>query len=701
MFQIDNLCALASTYLEPEQVKQIQQAHKFGEKAHKGQKRRSGEDYIFHPLAVAGILAEMHMDHQTLIAALLHDVIEDTKHAKEEINETFGSEVAEIVDGVSKLTQMHFDSPEEQQAQNFRKMIMAMAEDIRVILVKLADRLHNMRTLGVMPPEKRRAKARETLDIYIPIAQRLGMNKMRLELEDLGFAAYHPMRYRVIKNEIKKARGHRKEIVKQIKQSIKRRLRQEKMSARVVGREKHMYSIYRKMRQKDLPFDEVYDMYAFRIVVGSVDMCYRVLGAMHNLYKPLPGKFKDYISIPKANGYQSLHTVLFGPYGVPIEVQIRTKEMDDVAERGIAAHWLYKTEQTAGNSAHQRARNWMQRILEMQQQAGNSEEFLEHVKIDLFPDAVYVFTPEGRIIELPRGSSPVDFAYAIHSDVGNTCVAARVDRRMSPLSTQLRSGQTVKIITAEGVRPNPAWLSFVGTAKARSSIRHYLKNLKKDEAKLLGRRLLERELGMLDGPLDSINSERLDSVLASLNHDDLDSLLIDIGFGNRIASLVARHIIDAPEDNNTISTSGSPLTISGTEGMVVNLAKCCHPIPGDRIHGHVSAGRGLVIHHDDCRNITEFKTDPQRWVEVEWEASLESDFPVGLHIENTDQRGALAIIASTIAQEEGNIENVKITEKDDRYVLLDLVISVRDRLHLSRIIRRLRTIKLINHIHRT
>ncbi|RME32778.1 MAG: guanosine-3',5'-bis(diphosphate) 3'-diphosphatase [Gammaproteobacteria bacterium] len=696
-----DLDALLREYLEPEQIAAIHEAYELGARAHEGQVRQSGEPYIHHPLAVAGILAEMHLDPQTLQAALLHDVLEDTQVTKEELAARFGEEVAEIVDGVSKLSQIEFSSYEEAQAQNLRKMIMAMANDIRVILVKLADRLHNMRTLDALPPAKRRRKARETLEIYVPIAQRLGMNRIRLELEDLGFEAYYPLRARVLRNEVKKARGHRKEIVKQIKTAIKRRLRQERLAGKVIGREKHLYSIYQKMRNKGLSFSEVYDVYAFRIVVSTVDMCYRVLGAVHNLYKPLPGKFKDYIAIPKSNGYQSLHTVLFGPYGVPIEVQIRTEEMDRVAEEGIAAHWLYKSDEESGTSAHQRAREWLREVLEMQRQAGNSQEFLENVKIDLFPDAVYVFTPKGRIIELPRGATCVDFAYAVHTDVGNHCVGARIDHRMAPLSTRLTTGQTVEILTAPGSRPNPSWLSFVATARARSHIRHYLKNLQEDEARQLGRRMLQTELRKLGLGPEVLEGERLEKALAVLKVPDLDTLLAEVGLGRRLVPLVARAFTGGGEAA-TRAASGEdvPLTIHGTAGMVINLARCCHPIPGDRIYGHVSSGRGIVIHRENCRNIAEFSKDPDKWLELEWADDVRGEFPVGVRVMLTNQRGALATIATEIANQGANIENVEMHDQDDRYVSLGFVITVRDRVHLARVLRRLRSIRHVSRVSR-
>lgn len=720
---IGDLCSLLTSYLEPSQVEGVRRACDFAAAAHAGQQRASGEPYVQHPIAVARILAEMRMDHESIMAAILHDVIEDTPTAKEQIATQFGAEVAELVDGVSKLTQIRFSSKAEAQAENFRKMMLAMVRDIRVILVKLADRVHNMRTVSALPPAKRRRIARETLEIYVPIANRLGMNAIRLELEDLGFAGLYPHRHRVLAEAVKKARGNRKEIVAKIQGMMEQRLSEEGPPARVVGREKHLYSIYRKMRQKALPFSEVFDVYAFRIVVDKVDTCYRVLGAVHNLYKPVPGKFKDYIAIPKANGYQSLHTVLFGPYGVPIEVQIRTEEMDTVAEAGIAAHWLYKTGDSSGASAQVRAREWLRGLLEMQKNAGNSLEFLENVKIDLFPDEVYVFTPKGEIMKLPRGATAVDFAYNVHTDVGNTCVAAKIDRRLAPLRSQLGNGQTVEIITAPGARPNPAWLNFVVSGKARANIRHYLKNLKREEAIQLGRRLLDRSLAANALSFEQLPPERLAATIKELKFASADDLLESIGLGNRVATLVARHLIADLETPPPDSKSGvfkkaitryvpawlrggerdapRPLAIKGTEGMVVAYAKCCRPIPGDPIVGFVTAGRGIVIHTAHCKNLAEFRNRPEKWIDVAWESEVQGDFPVEIRLEVANQRGALATVAAGIAEMEANIDNVSMEERDGRYSALTLLIEVHDRGHLARVIRRVRSIDIVARITRT
>jgi guanosine-3',5'-bis(diphosphate) 3'-pyrophosphohydrolase len=722
---IGELCDTLAGYLDAAHIAEIRRACDFSTAAHTGQTRQSGEPYIQHPLAVARILADMRMDHQSILAAILHDVIEDTPTAKEQLVSQFGEEVAELVDGVSKLTQIRFSSKAEAQAENFRKMMLAMVRDIRVILVKFADRLHNMRTLGALPPAKRRRISRETLEIYVPIANRLGMNAIRLELEDLGFAGLYPIRYRVLTEAIRKSRGNRKEVVQKIQAVMEQRLQEDGLPARVMGREKHLYSIYRKMRQKNLPFSEVFDVYAFRIMVDKVDTCYRALGAVHNLYKPVPGKFKDYIAIPKANGYQSLHTVLFGPYGVPIEVQIRSEDMDRVAEAGIAAHWLYKSGDSSGASAQARAREWLRGLLEMQKNAGNSMEFLENVKIDLFPDEVYVFTPKGEIMKLPRGATAVDFAYTVHTDVGNTCVAAKIDRRLAPLRSPLSNGQTVEIITAPGARPNPAWLSFVVTGKARANIRHYLKNLKREEAIQLGRRLLEKALVGSPLSFEQLPTARWEAAVKELKFANLDDLLESIGLGNRMASLVARYLVTETDVQDKASGKRSaalkkvftryvpawlrggdrnhsrPLAIKGTEGMVVTYAKCCRPIPGDPIVGFVTAGRGIVIHVENCKNLTEYRNLPEKWLDVAWESEVQGEFPVEIRMEVANQRGALATVAAAVAEMDANIDNVTMEEKDGRYSTLTLLIEVHDRRHLARVMRRVRSIDMVAKITRT
>ncbi|MEE2733660.1 MAG: bifunctional GTP diphosphokinase/guanosine-3',5'-bis pyrophosphate 3'-pyrophosphohydrolase [Pseudomonadota bacterium] len=688
-------------YLPVEQRADIERAYYFAEQAHEGQYRRSGDPYIVHPLAVGKILADMHMDAQSVEAALLHDVIEDTHVSKDDVTNAFGEVVADLVDGVSKIGAIKFESKAEAQAENFRKMVLAMTKDIRVILVKLADRLHNMRTLGVLHPTKRRRIALETLEIYAPIANRLGMNNIRVELEDLSFTHMYPMRAARIKKATKTSRGHRKDMVSRIQESIDNRLARDGLSGRVIGREKHLYSIYSKMKTQRKPFNEIMDVYGFRIIVDSVDMCYRVLGAIHNLYKPIPGRFKDYIAIPKANGYQSLHTTLIGMNGVPIEIQVRTEEMDAMANNGIAAHWLYKSDPDPAGGAQNRAKEWLKGLLEMQQRAGNSQDFLETVKIDLFPDEVYVFTPKGDILELPTGATPVDFAYAVHTDVGNSCVAARLDHRLVPLSTPIQSGQTIKIITAPGACPNPAWLSFVTTAKARANIRHFLKNQRRSESVALGRRLLDKALSSFDLALEAISEERITTALAEAGFKTLDDLLEDIGLGNQMAQIAARRML--PHEGDTNDAGGvskpKPLVIRGTEGMVIALAKCCRPIPGDSVMGHLSSGRGMVIHRDNCKNIaSELKENPEKCLSVEWAKDFEGEYAVDLRVQMENERGALASLASLISQADANIETINIKEKDAHLSVVSLRISIRDRQHLAKTIRRMRTLKAVHRI---
>ncbi len=701
---IDTLASELTGYLGKEQVNNVRRAYFYAEQAHEGQYRRSGDAYVTHPLAVAGILSEMHMDYQSLMAAMLHDVIEDTGITKTAIKNQFGITVADLVDGVSKLNKMKFSSRAEAQAENFQKMAMAMAKDLRVILVKIADRLHNMRTLDVLSPEKRRRIARETLDIYAPIANRLGMNNVRVEFEELGFAALYPMRSRRIRTAVKRVRGNRKEIVSQIQTSLEACLEREGLPGRTIGREKHLYSIYEKMRTKRKSFSDIMDVYAFRIIVDSVDTCYRVLGAVHNLYKPVPGRFKDYIAIPKANGYQSLHTTLFGMHGVPIEIQIRTEEMEAMANNGIAAHWLYKSSEDLPTNAHLRAREWVNGLLDMQKRAGNSLEFIEHVKIDLFPDEIYVFTPKGQIFELPAGSTAVDFAYAIHTDVGNSCVACRISRRLAPLSEPLQSGQTVEIITAPGTQPNPAWLSFVVTGKARSNIRHYLKNQKHSESVALGRRLMNKALAGFGAELEAIPQANIDAFLEQTKLKSLDHLLEEIGLGNRMSYMVAQRLTarpsaDGEEDTRKPEEKGT-IAIRGSEGMVMNYAKCCHPIPGDPIVAHISSGRGMVIHTDDCNNISEIRDNPEKCVAVSWDPDVEGEFSVELRVEIENERGIIATLATTITGTEANIEKISTVERDARFSIVNLSLNVRNRVHLARVMKRVRLIKPVTRVTR-
>lgn len=695
---IDDLCFATSNYLDAKQVDSIRRAYHFADNAHEGQTRRSGERYITHPLAVAHVLAMMHMDYECIMAGLLHDVIEDTALTRDDLAAEFGEEVAELVEGVTKLAKAAFETTKHAQAENLRKMLLAMSRDIRVIIVKLADRLHNMRTLGHLRPEKRRRIAHETLDIYAPIAQRLGMNLMRCELEDLGFHVLYPIRYRVLQGAVRKARGNRKEIVSQITASILNRMEQEGLTADIQGREKNLYSLYKKMVNKQLSFSEVMDVYAFRIIVDDVDACYRMLGVVHNLYKPVQGKFKDYIAIPKANGYQSLHTVLFGPYGVPIEVQIRSRDMDHMAEAGVAAHWLYKTGESSGGDslAHRKARQWLQGILEMQKGSGDSMEFLENLRIDLFPDEIYVSTPKGEILTLPRGGTAVDFAYAVHTDVGNNCVAARVGRHLVPLSTQLETGESVEIITSPNSHPNPAWLNFVVTAKARTSIRHYLRHLQTEEAILLGRRLLNKHLTAFSTHLDNIPVERFNELVNEFELKQFEDLLEDIGLGNHSALLIAQKLVN----ESTPDKEPQALMIAGTEGMVVSFARCCHPIPGDPIHGYVSTGRGIIIHQRGCKNTSHLRVQNEKWLDVTWAPDVERDFPVDIMVHVKNQRGVLATVAAVVSEADSNIDNVVVDERDGGYSDLRLTIEVQSRQHLARVMRRLRLLDMVERITR-
>jgi GTP pyrophosphokinase len=677
--RISELCSELEVYLEPAQVQEIYQAYLVGAEAHEGQSRVSGEPYISHPVAVARILAEMRMDSKSIIAAILHDVIEDTPTAKEQIAEQFGEEVAELVDGVSKM--------------------LAMVKDIRVIIIKLADRLHNMRTLDAMRPDKRRRIAQETMDIYAPIANRLGIFKMRHELLDLSIKAAYPMRYRAIDSACKEVVGYRKEIFNTIEAAIKQRLKETNIEAAVKYRQKNIHSIYRKMKEKKLSFKEITDVFGVRILTQSVDDCYRVLGVMHNLYKPLPGRFKDYLAIPKTNGYQSLHSSLFGPHGVAIEVQIRTEEMDHFAESGIAAHWIYKEGEAGTTSAQGRALEWLKNLLEMQQKSGSSQEFLESVKVDLFPDEIYVFTPKGDIKKLPRGATVVDFAYAVHTDVGNTCVAARIDYQMSPLSSRLYNGQTIEIICSEASRPHPSWLDFVNTAKARTNIRHFLKSLQKAEAIALGQRLLQQSVSQIKGREVAIPKAKFKKVLDQYHMKDQKELLAEIGLGNRNSSLVAKAMYDIEDDTTSFDDAGKPLAIKGTEGMVVSFAKCCRPVPGDAITGFVSSGKGIVIHQRGCPNITE-RGKEDRQLSVQWSEHVEGEYLAYMRVQVANQRGVLATLAATISNMASNIEHVNLTEKDGRISTIEFVVTVTDRIHLARIMKKLRSLPVVNRIWR-
>lgn len=708
MFTIDDLADRLGGYLPSDEIQQVKRAFYYAEQAHDGQRRRSGEPYVTHPLAVANILANMHMDHQSLMAAMLHDVIEDTGVSKKALAAQFGKPVAELVDGVSKLTQITFEDKAVAQAENFQKMVLAMSRDIRVIIVKLADRLHNMRTLGALRPDKKRRIARETLEIYARIAGRLGINTIRIELEDLSFQAIHPMRSERIKRAVANARGHRRSAMREIQASLQQSLDDEVLQGTVVGRQKHLLSIYKKMRDQRKSFAEIMDVFGFRIITEDVASCYRILGVVHNLYKPVPGRFKDYIAIPKANGYQSLHTTLFGPRGMPIEVQIRTREMEAMANNGIAAHWLYKAGQTThpiAEGSHARARAWVKGLLEMQRHAGNSLEFIEHVKNDLFPDDIYVFTPKGDIMELPQGATVIDFAYSVHTDIGNNCIACRIDRHLAPLSTRLESGQTLEIITAPGARPNLAWLSFVSTAKARSAIRHALKHQQQTEAITLGRRLLNKALTPFETSLEELDENLLKLAFKELDVVSQDALLESLGLGNRMAHVVARRLVDIAhggrhDANFAAVDSGKAVLISGGEGMVINFARCCHPLPGDPVLGHLSMGKGLVVHRAECRNLIEHKNDPDKLFTLEWSETIDEDFPVALRIEIESRRGLVAELAGLVTDADANIERIGIEERDARLSTVNLTLSVKGRVHLARIIKRIRNLPNVSKITR-
>ena len=684
---LDRLVKKAQSYLPAEQVEQILSAYHFAEEAHQGQRRKTGEPYISHPVAVADMLAGLKLDAQTIMAALLHDVIEDTTTGKEHLAKRFGTEVAELVDGVSKLDQIAFRSRAEAQAESFRKMLLAMVGDIRVILVKLADRTHNMRTLWVMQPEKRRRIAKETLEIYAPIAIRLGMNKIKLELEDLGFRALYPYRYRVLERTLRRGRSQRR-MLEKIKTRFDEALVRSEIEGEVLAREKHVYSIYQKMRDKNVALSEIADVYGLRIITSNVDDCYRSLGLVHKCYKPMPGRFKDYIAIPRVNGYQSLHTTLFGPNGVPVEVQIRTRDMDRMAESGIAAHWLYK-HGDGGNMAPQaRAREWLQHLMEIQE-GGSSEEFLESVKIDLFPDKVYVFTPRGDIRRLPRGATCVDFAYAVHTDVGNRCVAAQINRRPVPLRTNLKNGDTVKIITSRHAKPNPAWVNYVTTAKARTAIRNYLKNLRRGEAQDLGKKLLDNALREYGLSVRKIGRDKMATALEQLGLEKVRELYEQIGLGQRMAPLTARRLAVGP-DRGEENAQPAPLAIAGTEGMVVSYGRCCYPIPGDTIFGYVSAGRGLVIHREGCGNLAEFRKQPDKWIPVQWEEKLDRTFLVEIRTEVKNKLGVLAAIAANISSTQTNIEHVSVVERDGEISSITFLLQVIDSAHLDRVMRSIR-----------
>ena len=698
MYLFEGLKQQISAYLPPEQVALVQQAYILARDAHAPQFRSSGEPYITHPVAVTSILADMRMDHETLMAALCHDVIEDTEYNFDDLKQRFGSTVAELVQGVSKLDKVKFKDIKEFEVTNLQKMFLAMTQDIRVILIKLADRTHNMRTIGALKPEKRRRIARETLELYAPIANRLGIHNIKNELEDWGFRALYPMRYRALETAVKQARGNRSEIIDKIQSEISARIRDAGITADVKGREKHLYSIYRKMKSKELMFNDVMDIYGFRVVVDSVDSCYRVLGVVHNLYKPIEIRFKDYIAIPKQNGYQSLHTSLIGPHGIPVEIQMRTREMDEMADNGIAAHWKYKKSGEQGDTAAQiRARRWMQSLLEIQQSAGNTYEFVENVKTELYPDELYVFTPKGKIVELPIGANAVDFAYAVHTDIGNKCVGVRVDRKPYPLTKALETGQTVEIITSPGGKPNASWLNYVVTSRAIMSIRNFLKKQQQSEAVALGKRLLGSALGEVK--IETIAADRIERVLAHTTNKTLDELYSDIGLGNQLPIAVARRLLgefdEASPAAQPVPADGAlpskvKAVIVGSEGLLTTFAKCCRPIPGDPIAASASPGKGLNVHRAECRNIRGWEKEPGKYFPVKWDQTNDKQFLVDIRIFIVNKQGMLAKLTTVIASQDSNIQDLSTDDRDSGDYVIKITLSVRDRVHLANVMRKLR-----------
>ncbi len=694
-------------YLKTPDIDLIWEAYRFSDKAHAGQMRKTGEPYISHPVSVAMILAKLHLDTPTIIAALLHDVVEDTGITKQEVSDKFGVQVAELVDGLSKLDKIEFQSATEAQAENFRKMLLAMSQDVRVILVKLADRLHNMQTLDVMKPDKRRRIAKETLEIYAPIANRLGLNEIYQELEDLSFKNHYPMRYGVLSKAILAARGNRKEVVGKILDAIKGRLAEMGIDADVTGREKHLYSIYKKMTGKTIAFSQIFDIYGFRVIVKDLAACYATLGILHGLYKPIPGKFKDYIAIPKANGYQSLHTTLFGPFGTPIEIQIRSEDMHNIADAGVAAHWLYKTTDAHFTAMQQQTHQWLQRLLDIQSESADSLEFLEHLKVDLFPDEVYVFTPKGKILALSKGATAVDFAYAVHTDIGNRCVAVKINQELAPLRSELRNGDHVEIITAAHAHPNPAWLNYVASGKARAHIRHFLKTMQSTESAHLGERMLNQALRAMHTDSSKIEESQWQKLLRDYGATDKEEILTDIGLGKRLNVMVAHQLMAMGEEHGERHAKhpNKPLgtiTIRGSEGMAVQFAQCCRPIPGDPILGFINKDKGLVIHTHDCPSVRKFRVDPDKWLDVEWDPETKRLFKVNLKIAAANKPGMLATIASAIAEANANIDNISMEESDNStYTDIMFTVQVYDRVHLADVMRRLRKISDVVRMNRT
>ncbi len=692
----------AASYLPAEQLPMLRRAWEVGASAHAGQTRKSGEPYITHPVAVAGILAELGLDVEALVAAILHDTIEDTPLTYDELAGEFGQTVAELVEGVTKLDKLRFRDRQEAAAESFRKMLLAMSRDLRVIMIKLADRLHNMRTLGAQSAEARRRIAMETLDIYAPIAQRLGMSLIKSELQNLGFKALYPWRHAILEKHIRSQPVVRREAMAQVEVQLSQRLAREGLEHRLVSRIKTPWSIYTKMREENKTFDQVMDVFGFRLVMRSVPSCYHALGAVHAAFKPLDGRFRDFIAIPKANGYQSLHTVLFGPYGSPIEVQIRTEEMDLIAERGVAAHWTYKFGGDSPNSAQSRAHAWIVELIDSQRSAGSSLEFLDNVKVDLFPDEVYLFTPKGKILALPRNSTALDFAYAVHTDIGNRAVASRVDKKLVPLRTKLASGQTVEVITARSATPKPQWLEFVVSSKARTAIRHQLKQLEHEDAVQLGHRMLDRALEAMDSSIERLPKGRLDAFLGEHRYPRLEAFLADVALGNWMPTQAAQALMahGEPRAGGTTQRAQEKILINGSERGVVSFAGCCQPIPGDEIMGYHTAGKGIVVHRMDCPNLAELRKSPERWVPIGWDSSVVGDYDTALVVQVENGTGVLAQLAAAIAQSQSNIERVDYLDRDFNAAVLCFNIQVRDRTHLAEVMRRLRRLSVVQSVRR-
>ena len=700
MESIEALSKKLSDYLKPNQIEQVHKAYEFAHEAHSGQFRTSGDPYVSHPIAVANILSSFHMDEDSLSAAMLHDVIEDCGVPKKVIEEKFNKNVADLVDGVSKLDQLDMVTKAEANAENLQKMILAMSNDIRVIVVKLADRLHNMRTIEFLDTDKQKRKAKETLEIYAPLAHRIGMNHVYRELEDRSFKVLYPIRYRRLRVALKKNRGNQKRLLNKIKRALEKKLVDQGIPAYVEGREKHTYSVYRKMKINKRSFEEITDVSAFKVVVDSADNCYKTLGVVHSIFKPIEGRFKDYISIPKSNGYQSIHTGVVGLDGQPIEIQVKTRDMNEMAENGIASHWVYKMGEGTETGPQQKARRWVSDLLELRDNFDTSKDFIESVKTNIFPDEIYVFTPEGKIIQLTAGSTAIDFAYAVHTDIGHHCRACRINRKLAPLSVPLESGQTIEILREKLPQTSPAWLNFAVTSRARNSIRHYLSNLKKSEARKLGKQLLDQSLGSLNVKLRHLQKEKLTEALKAIGVRSLNKLLEEIGLGNRVGNVVARQIIGfLNQENSNQKNSGLFLEITGTEGLVVNYGNCCKPIPGDSVIGHFTSG-GLVVHQERCKNILPFRQDPSQCSPVYWHEELDREFSADIRIQAYDEPGLLATLASTITNSETNIESIQTLEIDIDHVEFNMTLQVKGRDHLASIMKKIRSLKNISSINR-